>query len=87
MSRCRMQEMMNNRIEENRVIDARAPIVNRIVRVTYESDVIGSGVFFEGVVDDKAKIANVVAAGIARQTAADGLPRKAGMWRSAVVEP
>ena len=59
--------------------------LQRRVRVTYESDVLGSGVFFDDYVDAATAIHNVVAESIAKQTAEDGLPRKAGMWRSVEV--
>lgn len=57
-------------------------VVRRRVRVTYESDVLGDGVFFDDYVDERTTLRNVVAELIAKQTAEDGLPRKVGMWRS-----
>lgn len=57
-------------------------VVRRRVRVSYESEILGTGVFFDDYVDNRTKIKNVVAESIAKQTAEDGLPRNVGMWRS-----
>lgn len=57
----------------------------RRVRVLYDSDLLGSGVFFDGIVTPETTLRNVVAESLARQTAEDGQPRRAGMWHSAVV--
>ena len=60
--------------------------VRRRVLVTYESEVLGSGVFFDGYVDRDTVIMNVVAASLATQTSEDGLPRQCGMWRSVEIK-
>jgi len=57
----------------------------RAVRVRYSSDVLGDGVFFEGVVSPETtlnEIRNVCALELAKSTARNGLPHSSGMWRA-----
>lgn len=54
-------------------------LVGRI-RVTYRSDVVGSGVFWEGPPIGIPGIRNFVARDLAERVAADGKSRTDGMW-------
>lgn len=57
------------------------PVLRRVL-VTYDSDVFGSGILFDGYMEEHICLKNVAADKIAHQTAADGKPRTLGMWRS-----
>lgn len=63
------------------------PEILPIIVVTYESEVLGSGEFFRGSIEDIKKCRNVVARDLALKSAGDGKPHKDGMWRSRIEVP
>ncbi|MBU1655141.1 MAG: hypothetical protein KJ558_10015 [Gammaproteobacteria bacterium] len=55
------------------------------IRVTYQSDVVGSGVFWEGDPIGIPGIRNLCARDLAVAVSRDGVSRRDGMWRAEVV--
>lgn len=49
--------------------------------VTYQSEVLGNGQFWQGRVDEIEEIRNIPARDIAREVAKDGKTRTIGMWK------
>lgn len=54
---------------------------NDLLRVEYQSEVLGGGVFWQGPVSEISKIRNIPARQTAALVARDGKSRVAGMWR------
>ena len=57
------------------------------VRVSYESEILGTDIFWEGYPEtEKETIANLPARAMALQTANDYKTRVCGMWKTEVIE-
>lgn len=51
-----------------------------IIEVTYDSEILGSGVFWEGTPDKIHEIRNIPARNLAQKVVNDGETRTSGMW-------
>jgi len=51
-----------------------------MIRVEYSSDVLGNGVFWEGLEENVSEILNIPARRAAELVKKDGEPRRIGMW-------
>ena len=60
----------------------------KVIVVTYASDVLGSGEFWRGGSDDlpALKEKQIIAHSLARAAAKDGKPHRMGMWRAEIQE-
>ena len=50
------------------------------IRVSYDSEVLGSKIFWEGDSSDMSKLQNIPARMLVQQVAQDGKTRSSGMW-------
>lgn len=58
-----------------------------VIRVTYDSEVLGSGVFWEGRADDIKEMRNIPARMLATRVAKHGGKEQLGMWTAELLLP
>lgn len=58
----------------------------RQVRITYSSDVLGTGIFWTGSERDVESVRNIPARILAIKAFKTGYPQKLGMWQADIIE-